>query len=255
MDALQISGKWYISSRRAAKEHGYHADYIGQLVRTGKVKGQKVGRSWYILADSLSDYLEKEGNVPAPKIVSKKQSEPEIKAKKAVPKLVATLPAETEQEEEETEEEVHEAEDLIEEAPVEEPATPAPAPQHMESSQPKVAREHPLLTYLQDEEPELPAVPPQPIVPQTTVPAAEPQSEEGTRIPIHATVKRWGAAMQAPKAQPVPSSSPVVHKLGAVPPRISRPPLRWLPLLVMGAGAFCITVALSVAVSSSVTAL
>lgn len=61
MDALQISGKWYISSRRAAKEYGYHSDYIGQLIRSGKVKGQKVGRSWYVLADSLSEYLGTEG--------------------------------------------------------------------------------------------------------------------------------------------------------------------------------------------------
>ncbi|MDE2213297.1 MAG: hypothetical protein KGJ34_02075 [Patescibacteria group bacterium] len=57
MDALQISGKWYISARRAAKENGYHSDYIGQLVRSGKVKGTKVGRAWYVLADSFTDYL------------------------------------------------------------------------------------------------------------------------------------------------------------------------------------------------------
>ena len=58
MDTLQISGKWYISTGRAAKEHGYHADYIGQLIRSGQIKGQKVGRSWYVLADSLTDYFE-----------------------------------------------------------------------------------------------------------------------------------------------------------------------------------------------------
>lgn len=73
MDALHISGKWYISSRRAAKEHGYHSDYIGQLIRTGKVKGQKVGRSWYVLADSFSEYLEKEAK-NAGKTVAKKAS-------------------------------------------------------------------------------------------------------------------------------------------------------------------------------------
>ncbi len=63
MDELEISGRRYISSARAAKEHKYHADYIGQLVRGGKVAGQKVGRSWYVDADSLSEYLGKE--VPA----------------------------------------------------------------------------------------------------------------------------------------------------------------------------------------------
>jgi hypothetical protein len=57
MDELEISGKRYISSRRAGKEHKYHPDYIGQLVRAGKVEGQKVGRAWYVDADSLTRYL------------------------------------------------------------------------------------------------------------------------------------------------------------------------------------------------------
>lgn len=63
MDELEISGRRYISSVRAAKEHKYHSDYIGQLVRGGKVVGQKVGRAWYVDADSLAEYLGKE--VPA----------------------------------------------------------------------------------------------------------------------------------------------------------------------------------------------
>jgi hypothetical protein len=63
MDELEISGRRYISSRQAAKEHKYHADYIGQLVRGGKVAGQKVGRAWYVDALSLAEYLGKE--VPA----------------------------------------------------------------------------------------------------------------------------------------------------------------------------------------------
>lgn len=65
MDELEISGKRYISSRRAGKEHKYHPDYIGQLVRTGKVDGQKVGRAWYVDADSLSLYLSKD---PGPRL-------------------------------------------------------------------------------------------------------------------------------------------------------------------------------------------
>jgi len=60
MDELEISGRRYISSARAAKEHKYHSDYIGQLVRAGKVAGQKVGRAWYVDADSLAEYLGKE---------------------------------------------------------------------------------------------------------------------------------------------------------------------------------------------------
>ncbi|HEV7449047.1 MAG TPA: hypothetical protein VGP13_00705 [Candidatus Paceibacterota bacterium] len=60
MDELDISGKRYISTRRAAREHGYHSDYMGQLIRSGKVAGQKVGRAWYIEEESLSAYLGKE---------------------------------------------------------------------------------------------------------------------------------------------------------------------------------------------------
>lgn len=60
MDELQLSGRRYISSRRLAKEHGYHSDYLGQLIRGGKIKGQKVGRAWYIDAASFEAYIGKE---------------------------------------------------------------------------------------------------------------------------------------------------------------------------------------------------
>jgi len=60
MDELQISGKRFISSRRIAKDNGYHTDYIGQLIRGGKVKGQKVGRTWYVDEASFAAYLGKE---------------------------------------------------------------------------------------------------------------------------------------------------------------------------------------------------
>src|SRR3989344_8346555 len=57
MDELQISGRRFISSRRIAKDNGYHTDYIGQLIRGGKIKGQKVGRTWYVDAESFDVYL------------------------------------------------------------------------------------------------------------------------------------------------------------------------------------------------------
>ena len=65
MDELEISGKRYISTKRAAREHGYHSDYMGQLIRGKKVAGQKVGRAWYIDEESLNAYLGK-APVPAP---------------------------------------------------------------------------------------------------------------------------------------------------------------------------------------------
>ena len=67
MDELEISGKRYISTKRAGKDHKYHADYIGQLIRGKKVAGQKVGRAWYVDADSLAAYL---GSEAAPRDAS-----------------------------------------------------------------------------------------------------------------------------------------------------------------------------------------
>ncbi len=58
MDELEISGRRYLSAKRAAKENRYHSDYIGQLIRAGKILGQKVGRAWYVDAESLEKYLE-----------------------------------------------------------------------------------------------------------------------------------------------------------------------------------------------------
>jgi hypothetical protein len=67
MDELEISGKRYISSRRAAKENAYHSDYIGQLIRGGKLIGTKVGRAWYVEEASLLEFLGKEREArPAP---------------------------------------------------------------------------------------------------------------------------------------------------------------------------------------------
>lgn len=60
MDELELGGRRHISAKRAAKEHRYHSDYIGQLIRSGKVVGQKVGRSWYVDAESLDAYLKGE---------------------------------------------------------------------------------------------------------------------------------------------------------------------------------------------------
>ena len=60
MDELEISGKRYISSKRIAKENKYHPDYMGQLIRAGKVAGTKVGRAWYVEEESFASYLGQE---------------------------------------------------------------------------------------------------------------------------------------------------------------------------------------------------
>ena len=75
MDELEISGKRYISARRAAREHGYHPDYIGQLIRGKKIIGQKVGRSWYAEDRSLNIYLGRETSTTTAIIEEKKEEE------------------------------------------------------------------------------------------------------------------------------------------------------------------------------------
>lgn len=60
MDSLEIDGEQYISARQAAKEHGYVADYIGQLIRGGKLQGRKVGRAWYVSIASLEAHFQLE---------------------------------------------------------------------------------------------------------------------------------------------------------------------------------------------------
>jgi hypothetical protein len=86
MDELMISGRRYLSAVRAAKEHGYHSDYIGQLIRGGKVRGQKVGRAWYVDGESLAVYLGKE--IPAGAVAAaqqqKQNEEPSAPAKEPV---------------------------------------------------------------------------------------------------------------------------------------------------------------------------
>lgn len=59
MDTLDIGGARYVSARSAAKAYKYTSDYLGQLIRSGKLEGQKVGRSWYISEASLDAFLAK----------------------------------------------------------------------------------------------------------------------------------------------------------------------------------------------------
>ncbi len=52
-DVVEIGGKQYLPSARAAKLVGYTKDYVGQLARAGKLDAKLVGRGWYITEDSI----------------------------------------------------------------------------------------------------------------------------------------------------------------------------------------------------------
>ena len=53
---LISEGREYISASRAAREIGYHSDYIGQLCRSQKVPGKLIGRTWYVDLNALKDH-------------------------------------------------------------------------------------------------------------------------------------------------------------------------------------------------------
>lgn len=53
MDEMEIDGKNYLSSKKAAQLTGYAKDYVGQLCREGRVKAKLIGRSWYVSEDSI----------------------------------------------------------------------------------------------------------------------------------------------------------------------------------------------------------
>ena len=52
-----MAGKLYISSKRASEMSGYAKDYIGQLVRGGKLEAVRVGRAWFVLETSLKSHM------------------------------------------------------------------------------------------------------------------------------------------------------------------------------------------------------
>ena len=58
----------YISLKEAAAMSGYSADYIGQLIRGGKLEGKQVfsNVSWVTTEDAIHEYLQKnkKGDVP-----------------------------------------------------------------------------------------------------------------------------------------------------------------------------------------------
>jgi hypothetical protein len=57
-DPIVINGKKFITSKQAAALTGYARDYVGQLVRMGKVKGQVIDKVLFVSEDSLLDHAD-----------------------------------------------------------------------------------------------------------------------------------------------------------------------------------------------------
>ncbi len=58
-DEMQIDGKSYISSKRAAVLSTHAQDYIGQLARKSLIDARRVGGLWYVSMESLEAYKKK----------------------------------------------------------------------------------------------------------------------------------------------------------------------------------------------------
>ncbi|HVY72514.1 MAG TPA: hypothetical protein VG984_00455 [Candidatus Paceibacterota bacterium] len=174
MDELEISGKRYISSKRIAKENRYHADYIGQLIRGGKVIGTKVGRAWYVDEQSFVDYLNKEKTAYiAPEIASEPQ-----------PEAISIAVVSEEAKEEKKEEVVPAVEistiEVLEEKSIAPVAAPLPTPVR-----------HQTLTYIADNRPLFPEIAkrPTPVFAARVQPAAAPRIQENIP-PVTITPKK-----------------------------------------------------------------
>ena len=46
-----------ISLKEAAENSGYHPDYLGSLIRNGKLEGKKIGRNWFTTEKAVKDFL------------------------------------------------------------------------------------------------------------------------------------------------------------------------------------------------------
>ena len=52
-----LSPSGFVSTREAAKGSGYSADYLSRLARAGHVRGELVGRAWFVDRASLAAYF------------------------------------------------------------------------------------------------------------------------------------------------------------------------------------------------------
>jgi hypothetical protein len=61
-----LNGARYLSAREIARTHGYVRDYIARLCRQGKVHGYRLGRLWYVNADSFTAFIARNREADSP---------------------------------------------------------------------------------------------------------------------------------------------------------------------------------------------
>lgn len=55
----------YITLKEAGEISGYHPDYIGALIRSGKISGKKVGKTWQVSEKEVRAHFMTKHYVPA----------------------------------------------------------------------------------------------------------------------------------------------------------------------------------------------
>ena len=58
---ISLNGKKHISLNFASSLCGYHKDYLGQLIRGGKLQATRFENSWFIESDEFARFCEKNG--------------------------------------------------------------------------------------------------------------------------------------------------------------------------------------------------
>src|SRR3989338_63782 len=58
----QIFEKNFIPTKEAAELSGYTSDYLARLARSGKISARRVGHTWMVDVESLTRFLDKQGD-------------------------------------------------------------------------------------------------------------------------------------------------------------------------------------------------
>jgi hypothetical protein len=53
-----------ISLKKAAENSGYHPDYLGYLIRKGKLEGKKIGHNWFTTEKAVKKFLASQKFLP-----------------------------------------------------------------------------------------------------------------------------------------------------------------------------------------------
>jgi hypothetical protein len=61
-----VNGVRYLSAREIARTHGNVRDYVARLCREGKVSGHRLGRNWYVDANSFTAFIARNTEADSP---------------------------------------------------------------------------------------------------------------------------------------------------------------------------------------------